>query len=224
MSKIAHILGFFTTDLAFPQGLGFGLAPFNATARDLLTRIKPIVAARPLMESDRTYCHPIPYLPLRRGRQELFTYERPTKAGEIRLHGKTSIGFGGHIEVPDLELNTHGEIDFMATLRKVAVREFHEETGLHITEDLIDANPDLLDFTYIIQSQKGDVDPFHLGIVGILNADHFTDELWLQKDEIKNGRFVDVFELLAQHNDPESPVDLENWSLLIVEKMVQDLA
>src|SRR5690606_19791390 len=58
-------------------------------------------------ERDPDYKQPIPYCVLtRKGERglEVFAYERLSGGGEARLHGKASIGVGGHMNlVPDVE-------------------------------------------------------------------------------------------------------------------------
>lgn len=49
--------------------------------------------------------------------RKLVCYQRTKLAGEKRLHGKSSIGFGGHINTKE-------------TLEEAALRELKEETGL----------------------------------------------------------------------------------------------
>src|SRR5687767_12552590 len=61
----------------------------------------PREARRGDVEEDPTLKQPIPYVVVRRrgeGRvQEVFMYTRLTGGGEARLHGKVSVGVGGHM-------------------------------------------------------------------------------------------------------------------------------
>src|SRR5699024_7470616 len=49
------------------------------------------------MEQDTTYLQPIPYTIIKQG-SKYFAYTRLEGGGEARLHGKTSIGAGGHMD------------------------------------------------------------------------------------------------------------------------------
>ena len=81
---------------------------------------------RPEAEERPDFKQIIPYVILRRG-NEIFVTRRLNKGGESRLHGKISIGIGGHINPVDeqgdllmrglwreiheeVELDTHGEL------------------------------------------------------------------------------------------------------------------
>src|SRR5699024_3413981 len=52
------------------------------------------------MEEDMTYLQPIPYTIIKQG-SKYFAYTRLEGGGESRLHGKTSIGAGGHMDPID---------------------------------------------------------------------------------------------------------------------------
>lgn len=71
-------------------------------------------------EVDETHLQIIPYICLRRG-DDIFTVERLAKQGEARLHGKLSIGIGGHLNPEDGTTST-----FANGMR----RELREEVGL----------------------------------------------------------------------------------------------
>ena len=57
---------------------------------------------RPEMEQDPSYRQIIPYVAVTRG-DEVFATRRLDKGGEARLHGRLSLGVGGHIERADDE-------------------------------------------------------------------------------------------------------------------------
>src|SRR2546426_10356087 len=70
----------------------------GAGVEDCLLRVREYGVFRPRasMEEDPSFKQIIPYLIVRhRGR--LFLVQRSTEGGETRLHGKYSIGVGGHI-------------------------------------------------------------------------------------------------------------------------------
>src|SRR2546425_13221371 len=76
----------------------------RAGVEDYLLRVREYGVFRPRagVEEDASFKQIIPYLIVRhRGR--LFLVQRSTEGGETRLHGKYSIGVGGHINPGDVE-------------------------------------------------------------------------------------------------------------------------
>src|SRR2546422_11719117 len=70
----------------------------RAGVEDYLLRVREYGVFRPRagVEEDPSFKQIIPYL-LVRHRGRLFLVQRSTEGGETRLHGKYSIGVGGHI-------------------------------------------------------------------------------------------------------------------------------
>lgn len=82
---------------------------------------------RPILEETEEFRQIIPYIVLQHG-SEFIRYTRTPAGGEARLHGRVSVGLGGHIDLQDVE--TLGEaIDLVRTLEKAANRELIEELG-----------------------------------------------------------------------------------------------
>lgn len=82
---------------------------------------------RPVLEETEAYRQIIPYIVLRYG-DGFIRYTRTPAGGEARLHGRTSIGLGGHIDLGDVKVS--GEtIDLIGTLQCAAERELLEELG-----------------------------------------------------------------------------------------------
>jgi predicted NUDIX family phosphoesterase len=79
------------------------------------------------VEEDTEWRQVIPYTLIQNVNTGLFlASERTNKQGEERLHGRTSLGFGGHIEKSDLgTITVKGSIVDLA-----AWREIKEETGI----------------------------------------------------------------------------------------------
>src|SRR5690606_15004388 len=74
------------------------------------------------VEEDATLLQPIPYVAVVRGGGEVFSYQRLSGAGEHRLHGRLSIGVGGHMN----------RLFDRASLASVV----REEAGRELTEEL----------------------------------------------------------------------------------------
>lgn len=82
---------------------------------------------RGVLEETESYRQVIPYIVLQYG-DRFIRYTRTPAGGEARLHGRTSIGLGGHIDVADVKARGQ-EIDLLATLETAAERELMEELG-----------------------------------------------------------------------------------------------
>ena len=104
----------------------------------------------------------LPYIFVKCG-NEYLTYAR--KGKETRLHGKRSMGFGGHVELEDLDMTPLG------TLHCSAKRELNEELGLDTTLRLTD---EFIYSTYDLVSQV------HIGIIGFVEI---TDKSLVTSDE-----------------------------------------
>ena len=84
------------------------------------------LARRGDVEEDPSLLQPIPYIVLMRDGDvgpEVFTYTRLTGGGESRLHGKVSVGVGGHM---------NRLFDHLGLMNMVA-----EEAGRELEEELV---------------------------------------------------------------------------------------
>jgi predicted NUDIX family phosphoesterase len=87
----------------FPDRFPHGFAPFDGGERDVwLGRIREhgFFVERRHAESNPDLKQVIPYATFERG-EDLFLMRRLGKGGEARLHGKLSVGVGGHINPVD---------------------------------------------------------------------------------------------------------------------------
>lgn len=107
-------------------------------------------------ENSPEYRQIIPYIVIRTPNGVL-AYRRSVHGGETRLHGRWSLGWGGHIELPDVALD-NDQLDLAATIRNCAQREVAEELGL--TEA-----PDERVFLGFIADNSSEVSRVHLGWV-----------------------------------------------------------
>lgn len=119
----------------------------------------------------------IPYVILTRG-DEVFVTARLNKGGESRLHGKISIGIGGHINPTD-------SADDL--LMSGLWREIHEEVSIKEHGDLISCG--------FINDDSNSVGSVHLGACFKLevNGDVFVREteklegMWMTVPELRNN-------------------------------------
>lgn len=135
----------------YPQGLLLGDEALTYLER---ARSRSFFIERRFAEKDPTLKQIIPYcLVARPGRNELFLLKRLPTQGEARLHGKLSIGVGGHINPIDLD---EGADLLQAGLR----RELEEEVALQGEERL--------EFLGVLNDDGNPVGAVHFGLVHAL--------------------------------------------------------
>jgi len=191
------------------------------------------------LEEDTNFRHPISYgvfytyLPT--GEVGYLLYVRTKKAGESRLHGKKSIGIGGHVDLTEVgHLIDSGNT--VPTLQDIIsacqVRELNEEfafayEGLIHSEALVQHN--ISDIELLINSNNG-VDQFHLGAVGFtklspsyadrtfpVGADSTTAILNVVSKE-EDNIFL-KFATLSELVELRAAGELESWSEIIVDRL-----
>lgn len=152
-------------------------------------------------ESNPAFKQPTSYVVLVNDAQEIFAYQRSTKASykEKRLQGKWSCGLGGHIERHD------GRKD---PLRDSALREVFEETRRRVKKE----NLQTLGF---INDDSNDVGKVHFGVVHVYDIGRA--KLRLLKAEIPSGRFIRPSELERMCISPKH--DVESWSRIIIKPL-----
>lgn len=106
------------------------------------------------MEEDPSYKQLIGYVLLKDANtNEVLVYKRLVGGGEARLHGKASVGIGGHMN--EIEGKTIFEM-----LKINAARELNEEVGVS-EEDALNN----LHFIGLINDDKTEVGQVHVGVV-----------------------------------------------------------
>jgi len=183
---------------ALPGGCAFhGVRAVRASA---LERLREAVSAegryvsRPIAESDPTQKQLIPYVVVRDG-DRVFLMQRTDAGGDARLHGKASIGVGGHINPVD----GHDEDQLMAGLR----REWTEEL-------VADWEPEFR-LVGLLNDDTNPVGAVHLGVVFIVEAD--GRPVAVREDDKLSGAFVARDEVRAAWDR------LETWSQLVAEAL-----
>lgn len=189
-----------------------GFTPINDVSLDVLDAILDINNTvwdlRPDLEENPEFRQFIPYGVIAQNGQVL-RYRRPAKTGESRLSGKTSIGFGGHVE----------KIDKAATVEEILltalVREISEEVFIDI-EKLSDETGSVSKLVGFIKISTTPVDQVHLGAVYQINLPDDADIPDAEETEVAEIDLVDSVILSA---DPT----LENWSKLLVDTLVNNI-
>lgn len=152
------------------------------------------------MEEDITYLQPIPYTVIKQG-DKYFTYTRLEGGGESRLHGKSSIGVGGHQNSVEyawnfehlLAVNNSRELE-----EEVFIRD---ENGEEINSHYELAKDSVI--TGLMYNQKTEVDSLHLGVLNIISIpEDWTVEP--KETDTLEGKFLTKQEI--------QELDLENWT------------
>lgn len=180
---------------------------FTRTQAGLLDRLfandQIWLGPRDWLENDETYRQLVSYVVFRHQRS-LLIYRRAPKGGETRLHGRLSVGVGGHVNVSDI-VSKAGSIDLLATLQRACGREIAEEIECGAI--------DQLETIGVICESVNAVSRVHLGIVMEcrLSQPNFT----LLDPGLVDGHFVAATELAGLTDR------LETWSSALVPYFVQ---
>jgi predicted NUDIX family phosphoesterase len=156
------------------------------------------------LEGNSDFLQIIPYVVLRQG-GKIVKYTRTPKGGESRLHGKVSIGAGGHIDARDVRWAKDSTVRLAMTLSDAACREVDEEFGFQYTS-LGTSVGLLVDLT-------DDVQRVHVGVVMVWDlADNFAVES--KEDSQSNVSLATLEELEADR--PR----MEKWSKHVLDYLI----
>lgn len=148
------------------------------------------------METDPSYKQLIPYC-LFRHQERYFTYRRGSGQGEGRLHGKRSVGVGGHISTDD---DRQGSTAYLEGLR----REIEEEVILGVA-----AEPRLIG---LINDDSNDVGKVHLGLVHLFELEQ--PAVRPREAELLEAGFASPDELRA------TLTEYETWSQICLRELL----
>ena len=144
------------------------------------------------MEEDPSYKQLIGYVLLKDANtNEVLVYKRLVGGGEARLHGKASVGIGGHMN--EVEGKTIFEM-----LKINAARELNEEVGVSEEEALNN-----LHFIGLINDDKTEVGRVHVGVVYECKVDK-------SKVEVKEDDTLVIKWMIADEAKAEK--NYETWS------------
>ncbi|RYL90295.1 hypothetical protein ABNN70_09185 [Sporolactobacillus sp. Y61] len=148
-------------------------------------------------EENPEYKQPIPYAVLHRG-NHFFTYTRLGGGGEKRLHGRLSVGVGGHMN------QAAGADDFHQVLNVNLRREIDEE--LNIT------GVNRLDLRTIglINDDATEVGRVHIGVLISIELPDSATVSVREKDKLA-GAWMTLDELTAKKEK------MESWSVFAVD-------
>jgi predicted NUDIX family phosphoesterase len=132
-------------------------------ALEVIERSGLCLGVRDWLESDERFRQIIPYVILRDA-GKLLHYMRSSEGNEARLHGRCSLGFGGHIDLDDV-VSQGSVVDLRRTIATSANRELLEEVGLQ-PEQVRNR-----EFLGLICSSSTEVERVHLGWVEVWDTD-----------------------------------------------------
>lgn len=199
------ILAVPTAKLALTQNLGEERVFARLDSKDAIAQLAAAGAwfgPRPALEEDESFRQIIPYAVLRCGDKYL-TYTRGGSGGEARLHDRISMGFGGHVDLPDMKLDDKGYFDLGATLANSVDRELVEEIpGIEITGKT---------WIGLLADNTDAVGRVHVGLIGIWDIAAIPDTSG--EDAIAELRGLGSQELIAARDR------LEGWSQILVDNL-----
>lgn len=157
------------------------------------------------LEANPSFKQLIPYMILMfraEGEWMIFQYTRMKAQGEKRLHGKKSIGIGGHVNPSDLaDANTH-------PLFGGARRELNEEVDIHTAYRTFE-------HAGLLYDPSNDVGKVHLGIVMHVRLN--APCVLAKEDSMGFPGFLKLSQLV------EFKDQFENWSQLCIEHLAKEL-
>ncbi len=199
-------------DLAFPHGFlpieKTAGSPFDPERILKAIRERGYFVERRRAEADSSLKQIIPYTVVTHG-DKILRLRRLTGGAEARLHGKGSVGVGGHVNPKDAEPDAPlGPVEALAPrlgrfLAAAAWRELTEEVAIE--------GPRHVRMIGFINDDSNDVGSVHFGLV--LRAEASSERFEILEPEQLTGGFVDPAALL------DSDQSLETWSSLVVQAL-----
>jgi predicted NUDIX family phosphoesterase len=206
MNKMDEMILVVPRDEVFPDGRAF--QGFDSKRVDevlLAVAVHGRLMRRGDAEEDATYKQPIPYVVIARpaedGALEVFAYERLGGGGETRLHGRVSVGVGGHVNV------VSDGPDMLPALLAEAGREIEEEV------DILGGCSPHIRVAGLINDDSDAVGEVHLGLLMVALLPAGTD-VHVRETEQLLGRFVRLDSLAETER-------LENWSVVAVQALAR---
>ena len=147
---------------------------------------------------------PIPYVAVTQG-DTVLTLTRLNTQGESRLHGKRSVGVGGHINPCDAPETSEEDLFLRA-----CHRELHEE--LQLPEDVVLPLSPL----GLLNDDTTEVGAVHMGLVYRLNADDLT--VSIRETSAMEGHFENLASLTQAAHDQSQ--NFETWSELLLQSEI----
>ncbi|MCB9897437.1 MAG: hypothetical protein H6825_05495 [Planctomycetes bacterium] len=186
-------------DLAFPHGFVAARDDLRVAQWTERIRERGFFVERRQAERDSSLKQIIPYTLMAHG-DELLLLRRLAQGGEARLHGKQSIGVGGHINPID-------GVEARDVLEAGCRRELEEELVIDTSYALSAVG--------VINDETNDVGSVHFGLVNVARCE--TADVSIRETDVLEGMFTSRAALAELLRSPDHT--LETWSRLIVERL-----
>lgn len=165
----------------------------------------------------------------RQFKREYFAYRRTPQAGESELHGKVSVGIGGHIDGHRTFFSEVGALDLFNTVAGSALAERVEELKVYKKQ-----GPETLELTggekaqqlamwakpnpnvNILVDNGDNVGQRHFAIVNFINVPE-EYELDIAEEELEALGFLTYDELTSKNADGSAKYNLEGWTKICLE-------
>ncbi len=194
----SHVLAI--PDALFQRFAGPVIPPAELSARDLLKDVATTETAvfmhRRRAEVDDTHRQVIPYVILCHGGLVL-SYRRTFAGSEARLSGLLSIGWGGHVDLSDAQLNGQ-RLDVAQTLDVAVRRELWEELRL--------SPPEERQYRGLILDRESTVGRVHVAIVQSwsfgdkpqVTCDRYSERLaWVRPEDVSGQQKLESWSAYA---------------------------
>ncbi|RKY20940.1 MAG: hypothetical protein DRQ55_06010 [Planctomycetota bacterium] len=186
-------------ELSFPHGFVASADDERVSTWDQRIRQRGFFVERRHAEQDSSLKQIIPYV-LVTCRDEVLLLQRKASGGESRLHGKLSIGVGGHVNPID-------GVEGADVLEAGCRRELEEE--------LVIDTPYTLESRGVINDESGDVGSVHFGLVQVARCER--PDVTIRETDQLVGSFVSraaLREQLAAEGER-----FETWSAFIIQHL-----
>jgi len=186
-------------DLSFPHGLvAAGEQDGRVATWTRRIREHGFFVERRHAELDASLKQVIPYTLVTHGR-EVLLLRRLDGGGEARLHGKLSVGVGGHVNPVDA-----GDEDLLDVACR---RELEEEIAIDCPYGLRSRG--------VINDDSTNVGAVHFGLVNVARCE--TRDVRVRETDVIEGSFVDRAQLVEMAAG--EPGRFETWSALILSRL-----
>lgn len=153
---------------------------------------------RRVLEEREDYRQIIPYIVLCAG-DRVVRYTRTPAGGETRLHGRMSVGLGGHVDLFDSK--TSGDrFELLGTVEQAAERELQEELG--------EVTCTRRRWAGLLVDNDTPVGRVHIGLIGIWDIEELPDRE--AEDAVGDVELVSLGEL------QQNAEMLETWSAMLL--------
>ena len=155
--------------------------------------------------------HVIPYIVLTSESGHIFVMRRTENQTEERLHGKASIGVGGHIGPLDGFNFSSTPISVKDAIYLGAFRELNEEvSGVKYKGDSLYT---MLELDGMVSDDSNDVGKVHLGLVfKIVIQDKGMNDIKVRETNNMTGKWMTI-------EDAKMVDNYENWSAFILKSI-----